>query len=43
MARYDDIVIAVCPERWMAWDMSAFNATLAEHGVSFDHADAWFR
>lgn len=43
MARYDDVVIAVRPERRMAWDMSAFNATLAEHGVSLGHADTWFR
>ncbi len=33
MALYDDVVIAISPERWMAWDMTAFNATLPEHGV----------
>jgi hypothetical protein len=26
MARYDDVVMAVRPERWMAWDTKAFNA-----------------
>ena len=43
LARYDDVVIVVHPQRWMAWDATAFNATLAEHGISFDHADTWFR
>ena len=42
MAHYDDFVIAVRPEQWMAWDTNAVNATLAEHGVSFDDADACF-
>ncbi len=43
MALYDDVVIVVTPDRWMAWDTTAFNATLAEHGLSFDHAQEWFR
>ncbi|MGH9244491.1 MAG: pyridoxamine 5'-phosphate oxidase family protein [Acidimicrobiales bacterium] len=43
MAIYDDVVVAVNPDRWMAWDMTAFNTTLAEHGLSLDHAQAWFR
>ena len=36
MALYDDVVIAISTERWIAWDMTAFNATLPEHGVSAD-------
>lgn len=43
MALYDDVVIVVTPDRWMAWDTTAFNATLAERGLSFDHAQGWFR
>lgn len=43
MAIYDDIVIAVRPARWMTWDTEAYNAALAEHGVSLEHADGWFR
>ena len=42
LALYDDVVIVVAPEKWMAWDMTLFNATLVEHGVSFDDADTWF-
>ncbi len=43
LARYDDTAIVVTPERWMSWDTSAYNATLAAAGVPFEHADQWFR
>lgn len=31
------------PDGWMAWDTSAYNATLVEHGIPFDHTDQWYR
>lgn len=43
MARYDDTVLAVAPDRWLSWDMTAFNAMLAEHGAPFDEEAAWYR
>lgn len=42
-ARYDDVVITVSPDRWLAWDMTALNDTLVEHGVSLDRADLWYQ
>jgi len=42
MSIYDDVTIAVIPEKWMAWDMNALYATLAEHGLSIDESDDWF-
>lgn len=42
LARYDDVAIVVTPRSWMAWDMSAFNATLVAHGLQLDQAEQWF-
>ncbi|MGH2736634.1 MAG: pyridoxamine 5'-phosphate oxidase family protein [Actinomycetota bacterium] len=41
MAIYDDVVLAVTPEIWMAWDTTAFYATLESHGLSLDDAEEW--
>jgi PPOX class probable F420-dependent enzyme len=43
MALYDDTAIVVTPDQWMAWDTSAYTATLVEHGVPLDHADRWYQ
>lgn len=41
-AQYDDVAIAVSPDRWLAWDMTALSNTLVEHGLSLDRADVWY-
>lgn len=43
LARYDDTAIIVTPDRWMAWDTSAYDAMLTAHGLPLEHADRWYR
>lgn len=43
MARYDDAVVAVTPQRWLAWDTTALLETFAAHGVDLARAGEWYR
>lgn len=43
ISAYEDATIAITPEKWMAWDTTVYDATLAEHGVSLKEDAGLFR
>lgn len=43
MARYDNSVVVITPDRWLSWNNSAYNAALAADGVDLTQADDWFK